>query len=923
MSPPDDSPPSAPAAIRLLLLEENDADVALVSARLRQDGLQPQLTRVPDLESFAAACRDGGYDIILADFKLPAWDGWRALEIAHEALPDTPFIFVSGVMGEDLAVDSLRHGATDYVLKDRLGRLAPAIRRALEERAMRRDWQQARSALQAQQLNLQLIADNMRDIICLHGSDRVFQFVSAAVHPILGYEPAEWIGRMPQEFGHPDDIARLTVEVQQVMINARRSFPIVLRARHRRGHYVWLETTIEPITDAAGRVVQLLSVSRDFTERRLAEEAMRRGEQLFEGIAEANRLLLTAGRVVDTLPDVLRVLGKAAETDRVAVFEFHPHSKSGEPASSLRAEWARDSTYSLYDDARLAEYPLAELGASSIVHRINAGEPVEVTIDDLHHSERELIAAHGVVALLTFPIRVDARVWGHIVFDHCSEPRRWTAAERSALGTVASNIGQAIGRELALGALAASERRYEELLAGLSEGVFQIDLEARWRFLNPTWQTLTGYTVEGSIGRRFAEFIFRDDATAALEGFGRLISGRNESIESELRFIHRRGDYVWLRVTAQAQIDHAHHVVGVSGTLVDVTQRRLAQEALRASERKFAAVFASSSDALLLVDTGTGAIVECNRRAVEMFEHDEARTLIDTPAQALHRRPMRDVDLEAMRARLERGETWLGEVQFLTARGRTFWGQLAVARLGAEVLGTTLMRVTDISHLKESEERLRASLMEKEVLLKEVYHRVKNNLQIISALLRMQARRVTDRVALEALENSISRVMAMSMVHEKLYQAQNLVSIDFFSFAESLVGFLNQLTVGSRNPVVVDVTGHSLALSIDQAIPLGLVLNELVTNSLKYAFPEGRAGRIGIAIATENPQTARVMVADNGMGLPEGTDTEGRGGGLGFRIVRMLVEQLQGSLEIQNSGGLRVTVRVPIAPLPSPVSPQA
>ncbi|MBE2215164.1 MAG: PAS domain S-box protein [Opitutaceae bacterium] len=921
MSPPDDTPLPSPSTIRILLLEENDADVALVTTRLRQDGLDPVIERVVDLEAFATACRESAIEIILADFRLPAWDGWRALEIAHEACPDVPFIFVSGVMGEDLAVDSLRHGATDYVLKDRLGRLAPAIQRALEERAMRRDWQQARSALRAQQINLQLIADNIRDIICLHGIDRTFHFVSAAVHPILGYEPAEWIGRDPEAFGHPDDLPRLAHEVQQVVLNGRRSFPLVLRVRHRRGHYVWLETTIEPITDAAGHVVQLLSVSRDFTERRIAEEAMRRGEQLFEGIAEANRLLLTAGRVVDTLPDVLRVLGLAAETDRVAVFEFHPHSRSGEPASSLRAEWARDSIYSLFSDARLAEYPLSDLGNDSIVNRINAGEPVEVTLDDLHHPERELIAAHGVVALLTFPIRVDQRVWGHIVFDHCSEPRRWTPAERSALGTVASNIGQAIGREQALGALAASERRYEDLLAGLSEGVFQIDLEARWRFLNPTWQALTGYTVEASIGQRFAEFVARDDAAAALEGFGRLISGRNETIESELRFLHRRGDHVWLRVTAQAQIDHANRVVGVSGTLVDVTQRRLAQEALRTSERKFAAVFASSSDALLLLDTASGTIVECNPRAVEMFERASERELIDAAATTLLRRPLKDEELADMRTRMERGETWIGEVQFVTARSRVFWGQIAMVRLGMEVLGATLMRVTDISHLKESEERLRASLMEKEVLLKEVYHRVKNNLQIISALLRMQARRVSDSVALEALENSISRVMAMSMVHEKLYQAQNLVSIDFFSFAENLVGFLNQLTVGSRAPVVIDVTGVPLALSIDQAIPLGLVLNELVTNSLKYAFPEGRAGRIDIAIAADPGDTARVMVSDDGVGLPEDTDIEGRGGGLGFRIVRMLVEQLQGTLTLENRGGLRATVRVPMAPLPAPVAP--
>ncbi|MGH8018907.1 MAG: sensor histidine kinase, partial [Opitutaceae bacterium] len=253
---------------------------------------------------------------------------------------------------------------------------------------------------------------------------------------------------------------------------------------------------------------------------------------------------------------------------------------------------------------------------------------------------------------------------------------------------------------------------------------------------------------------------------------------------------------------------------------------------------------------------------------------------------------------------------WSDEMQYVTRRGRVFWGLFSLVRMMPENLGTTLVRVTDITELKDSEERLRASLGEKEVLLKEVYHRVKNNLQIISALLRMQSRRVKDRVAMEALENSISRVMAMSMVHEKLYLAQNLVSIDFLSFAQSLVGFLNQLTIGSQAGVVITVDGDPLALSIDQAIPLGLILNELVTNSLKYAFPDGRGGHVSIAISSHAPGAARVSVADNGIGLGKEVNIDEEAG-LGFRIVRMLVEQLHGELDLESRGGLKVAVRVP------------
>lgn len=739
--------PSTAHVVRILLLEDSPADVRLIQSVLEAGGLQVEIRAVDRGEDFIAACKRGGFDVILSDFNIPGFDGWAALDTARRLRPDVPFIFVSGVIGEETAVDSLREGAADYVLKDRLSRLAPAVRRVLAGR-------EAHSGM------------------------------------------------------------------------------------------------------------------------RSAELALR--ERLFEGIAEANRLLLTAVRAAEALPAVLRALGEASGVDRALVVEFDPRGDSNKSEGAVRAEWTREPRFSVFH-----------------------GAPGPGT--------------RAVASSLALPVVVAVRQWGQIVFQQVEQAREWTGTERAALGTVAANIGQALAREQALDALAESERRYEALLAGLSEGVFQIDLDARWRFLNPTWEELTGYPAEECLGRRFAEFLAEDEAAEALEGFGRLLSGRNDRVEAEIRFRHRCGHDVWLRVIAQPQLDENHAVIGVSGTLVDVTQRREAQEALRASERKFAAVFASSSDALFLVATETNLIVECNPRAAEMFECNDTRELVGTNFAALQRHSFPPAELAEGQRRLARGEVWARELQYVARRGRVFWGQMAVVRMAPESLGTTLVRVTDITELKRSEERLRASLAEKEVLLKEVYHRVKNNLQIISALLRMQARRVRDTAALEALENSISRVMAMSMVHEKLYQAQNLVSIDFLSFAQSLISFLNQLTIGSRADVIVELDGEPLALSIDQAIPLGLVLNELVTNSLKYAFPESLGGRVRIHIDTDGPDTARVTVEDNGVGLADGVDIENTPG-LGFRIVHMLVEQLQGVLEIKSHRGLRVTVRVPLPP---------
>jgi two-component sensor histidine kinase len=153
--------------------------------------------------------------------------------------------------------------------------------------------------------------------------------------------------------------------------------------------------------------------------------------------------------------------------------------------------------------------------------------------------------------------------------------------------------------------------------------------------------------------------------------------------------------------------------------------------------------------------------------------------------------------------------------------------------------------------------------------------------------------------------------MAMSMVHEKLYQAQNLASVDFLSFAEGLVGFLNQLTEGESSNAVVSVSGRSLPLSIDQAIPLGLVLNELVTNAIKYAYADGGSGPIQVTVGGGGSAPAKIVVEDKGRGMLEAESAE-TSSGLGFRIVRMLVEQLHGKLDVVSRGGLRVYVTFPM-----------
>lgn len=203
---------------------------------------------------------------------------------------------------------------------------------------------------------------------------------------------------------------------------------------------------------------------------------------------------------------------------------------------------------------------------------------------------------------------------------------------------------------------------------------------------------------------------------------------------------------------------------------------------------------------------------------------------------------------------------------------------------------------------------LEASLREKDVLLREIHHRVKNNLQIISSLLSLQADAFEDRTIISHFQDSQARIHSMALVHEKLYGTADLSSIDMRGYAEGLVSHLSR-TYGLPNvEVIVEV--EPLVLGIDLAIPCGLMLNELITNAFKYAFPDGRPGRITLSLRNAGGEQLSLSVSDDGVGLPAGVDPV-QTRSLGLRLVDALVRQVNGRLAISRGPGAAFTVTFP------------
>lgn len=224
---------------------------------------------------------------------------------------------------------------------------------------------------------------------------------------------------------------------------------------------------------------------------------------------------------------------------------------------------------------------------------------------------------------------------------------------------------------------------------------------------------------------------------------------------------------------------------------------------------------------------------------------------------------------------------------------------------GERRIFTLILR--DITERKREEEKIRASLREKEILLKEIHHRVKNNLQIISSLLNLQSAHIRDPRALEVFKEGQGRVRSMALIHEKLYQSDDLARVDFSEYIRNLAAYLFRSYEVHAGAVCLNVEAEDVLLGVDTAIPCGLIINELVSNSLKHAFPGGGGGSINITLRPAGAERLTLTVADDGVGLPEGFDVRATPS-LGLQLVNTLARQLGGDVLVGDCAGAEFSI---------------
>jgi PAS domain S-box-containing protein len=407
---------------------------------------------------------------------------------------------------------------------------------------------------------------------------------------------------------------------------------------------------------------------------------------------------------------------------------------------------------------------------------------------------------------------------------------------------------------------------------------------------------------------RFLTLIHPDDREYADQTIQSSLA-RGEWRTVEYRVFNSTGDPRIILAQADVTVDDERQPRRVVGTAIDITERKLTEQKLLENRKHLAWVLQTTGIGLWLNELPLGELNWDDRTRQLFFIPPGIEPTADMFFLRLHPEDQEPTRLAVEAALRDHTLYSIDHRAVDPATGTVRWirsaGQATCAADGTPLRFDGINY--DITERKLAEERIRTALSEKEVLLKEVHHRVKNNMQVVSSLLALHAAQLSDPVMRTVLQDVTHRVRSMALVHEKLYQSADMACVDFADYATSLLNYLWRAHGASATGICLKLDLEAVQISVNSAVPCGLILNELVSNSLKHAFPNQTQGEVSVSLRSHSQGQVCMRVRDSGIGLPVGFNwphTEA----LGLRLVQMLAGQLQATVEVFQKDGTEFAV---------------
>ncbi|MFA5332334.1 MAG: PAS domain S-box protein [Methanoregula sp.] len=759
--------------------------------------------------------------------------------------------------------------------------------------------------LQLERENLQILFNTMDEFVAILEKDGTIIEVNDALIHTFGYAREELLGRSLFDLHGPKKRSEIKTAFFRILVHptgdsrycffTRAKLPVETECRIREGQW-------------DGKPVYFC-ISRDITGRSHAEKVLTRRTAILEAVSfAADRFLkepIQGTSWTDEIPAVLEILGQATGSGRICIFENRPCPDNPDiPCTTLRFEWVNPPFTSRLGDPRLIDIRFPEVFPDAY-RDLSGGKPVFLRVNELPFLTDESARANGSLELINVPILADSRWWGILTIEPGSGDQEWSRIETDALVTAAGILGSAIHHRSMV-------EIYQNPVEHSLVGIFLLE-NGVIRYVNPRFAEMFGYSPGELSGKVFVPLLVapRDQPLVEKQRLAKE-SGREKSTHYCFYGVRKDGAIITLenystRVDFQGQ-------PGIIGTLMDITERTKAEDALKESEIKFRTLSEASPVGIFLADR-EGNLAYANDKWFEItgLTRENAagvgwKSVIPREFQARFEQFCEDSIREA--------KVVSEEFRILHADGSQTWAFLrALARrdAGGRINGFAGV-IVDITERKKYEDALRTAVDEKSVLIMEIHHRVKNNLQIISGLIRLQSRYIINEQALRALKECENRVITMALVHESLYQSGNLANINARRHISTLVhNLILSDELGTRIRIETDIDDMPLDMNI--AIPVSLIINELVINSLKYAFTGRDHGTIRVILHKNTDDNLLVLiVSDDGVGVLPGVNIlESKSLGIKL-VIRLARDQLKGDIEISSKGGgTTVTIRFPDA----------
>ncbi len=429
------------------------------------------------------------------------------------------------------------------------------------------------------------------------------------------------------------------------------------------------------------------------------------------------------------------------------------------------------------------------------------------------------------------------------------------------------------------------------------DAIISKSLDGQITSWNKGAELIYGYSAEEIVGKDIsvlAQPQLKDETKTFIEK----IKQGQRLLHYETVRVRKDGEEINVSLTLSPIFDTSHHLIGISTIARDITQRKKNDDAILRAKEEWEHTFDSVPDLIAILDTNF-QVVRANKAMANRLGVDPEEAVGLTCYEVVHGLDSPPSFCPYMKL-LEDGQEHTVEVHE-DRLGGDFIVSVSPLHDSEGKLSGIVHVARDITDRKKAEDKIKKSLNEKEVLLSEIHHRVKNNMQIISSLLNLQSQYVTQTETVAVLQESQDRVKAMATIYEKLSQSNDLTKINFESYIQSIIHGLfysHRLKEGQIKPIIKI---ENVMLNIETAIPCGLIISELVSNTLKHAFPEGKKGELGVYLRTDN-NNYELKIRDDGIGFPEAIDFKNTNT-LGLRLVNNLVNQLDGIITLNKSQG--------------------